>query len=58
MESKRHKCSRWTTFNCEWINRNWVGRIDMICKICGEETDNSDGICIECKFSVIDLDGI
>jgi len=30
----------------------------MICKICGEETDNPDGICDECKFSVIDLDGI
>ena len=30
----------------------------MICRICGEETDNPDGICDECKFSVIDLDGI
>lgn len=30
----------------------------MICKICGEETNNSDGVCDECKFSVIDLDGI
>jgi len=27
----------------------------MICKICGEETDNPDGICKECKYSVIDL---
>jgi hypothetical protein len=29
-----------------------------ICKICGEETDNPVGVCDECKFSVIDLEGI
>jgi hypothetical protein len=27
----------------------------MICKICGEETVNHDGICKECRYSVIDL---
>ncbi len=30
----------------------------MICKICGEETNNPNGICNECKYSVIDLDYI
>jgi len=30
----------------------------MICKICGEETDNPDGVCDECKFSVISIDEI
>ena len=30
----------------------------MICKICGEETDNPGGICDECKFSVINIDEI
>ena len=28
----------------------------MICKICGDETDNHNSICDECKFSVINLD--
>jgi hypothetical protein len=30
----------------------------MICKICGEETDNPNGVCDECKFSVINIDEI
>jgi len=30
----------------------------MICKICGEETDNPGSICDECKFSVINIDKI
>ena len=31
----------------------------MLCKICGvEETDNSDGICDDCKFSIISSDDI
>jgi len=31
----------------------------MICKICGvNETDNPDGICDDCKFSIIGNDGI
>lgn len=31
----------------------------MICKICGvEETDNPDGICDDCKFSIIGNDDI
>ena len=28
----------------------------MICKICGDETDNHNCICDECEFSVINLD--
>ena len=29
----------------------------MICKICGvNETDNPDGICDDCKFSIISND--
>ena len=33
--------------------------INMICKICGvNETDNPDGICDDCKFSMIGTDGI
>ena len=55
---KRHICSFWTTVNYEDINGYGIGRIYMICKICGEETDNPDGICNECKFSVINLDDI
>ena len=55
---KRHAFSLWTTFDCEETNCYEIGRIHMICKTCGEETDNPDGICDECKFSVIDLDGI
>jgi len=31
----------------------------MICKICGaNETDNPDGICADCKFSIISDDDI
>jgi NMD protein affecting ribosome stability and mRNA decay len=31
----------------------------MLCKICGvEETDNPDGICDDCKFSIISSDDI
>ena len=31
----------------------------MICKICGtEETDNPDGICDDCKFSIVSNDDI
>jgi len=31
----------------------------MICKICGiEETNNPDGICDYCKFSIINSDDI
>jgi NMD protein affecting ribosome stability and mRNA decay len=33
--------------------------IIMICKICGvNETDNPDGICDDCKFSIISNDDI
>ena len=29
----------------------------MICKICGvNETENPDGICDDCKFSIISID--
>jgi len=32
---------------------------NMICKICGvNETDNPDGICDDCKFSIISNDDI
>ena len=32
---------------------------DMICKICGvNETDNPDGICDDCKVSIISNEGI
>jgi NMD protein affecting ribosome stability and mRNA decay len=31
----------------------------MLCKICGvEETDNPDGVCDDCKFSMISNDDI
>ena len=31
----------------------------MICKICGtNETDNPDGICDNCKFSIVNNDDI
>ena len=30
----------------------------MICKICGEEPDNPNGVCDEYKFSVINIDEI
>lgn len=31
----------------------------MICKICGiNETDNPDGICDDCKASMLQKDGI
>ena len=31
----------------------------MLCKICGiNETDNPDGICDDCKFSIISSDEI
>ena len=58
MKTKRHTCSLWTTFDREEISGYEIGRIYMICKIYGEETNNSDGTCDECKFSVIDLDDI
>ena len=32
---------------------------NMICKICGvNETDNPDGICDDCKFSIVSNDDI
>ena len=31
----------------------------MFCKICGvNETDNHDGICNDCKFSILNFDDI
>jgi NMD protein affecting ribosome stability and mRNA decay len=33
--------------------------IIMLCKICGvNETDNPDGMCDDCKFSIISNDDI
>ena len=41
------------------INNLIISIVCMICKICGmNETDNPDGICDDCKVSIISADDI
>ena len=45
----------------DWVinNKKRIGRIYMLCKICGvNETENPDGICDDCKVSIITDDDI